>query len=653
MNASEILWRMRGVVSANIDLVRIPLRMYPKVDVTGTLSVSRFTGGFECSPVATESSMDWGSEPLRSWRDRLVHKADAILANRLSFFDLVDQDVDDPVNWHTDFSSGKTAALKLSGLIDYRNFDDVGDCKLVWEPNRHHQLVVLARAYVATSDKRYAIKIADLMSEWLDSNPFGYGMNWKSPLEVGIRLINWVWAIELSKEANVFSAELWSRVLESIYLAMWDLQRKFSQGSSANNHLIGEAAGVFIATSYFSEFADIGKWREESQKILEEQIQLQSYSDGCTREHAFGYQFFVIQFLTQSLLAGNQTGRPFSPQFQSRLHQMYRFMAELCADTGGPPNFGDADDGYVLDLGDLPEQAKQLLAVGAQLFDDESLVIGEESETAFWLFGKQTVGAPTAHEKTESMPFKESGYYILRAGNAGKQGCDNVSVFFDCADLGYGSIAAHGHADCLSFTLAVGDQEIFVDSGTYDYFTHPEWREYFRSTRAHNTLAVDGQCQSESLGPFIWGQRAEAKLLDWQDDNQRTTVSGEHSGYLRLPDPTVHRRTLTLHKDSGRLEIRDRLVAKQQHNVRIYFHTAPGTELDERPNGDVVVKRGSIELLVESDGGRLRVFYADETGPIDWISDGYHRKKKSGCIVLELEVGGDTDILTQIRFKAT
>ena len=81
---------------------------------------------------------------------------------------------------------------------------------------------------------------------------------------------------------------------------------------------------------------------------------------------------------------------------------------------------------------------------------------------------------------------------------------DEVIAVMDAGPLGYLSIAAHGHADCLAFTLAVAGRAILIDPGTYCYHSEPEWRDYFRGTAAHNTVRVDGCDQSEIGGAFMW-----------------------------------------------------------------------------------------------------------------------------------------------------
>ena len=643
MSAAEIAWRIKGVIIANLDLVRIPLGFYPKIDIGADLARADFEPGFRCSPADNGYGEMRSAEPFLAWERRLVASADAIAANRITFFDRVDQYLGDPPDWHRDFNAEKDAPRRLCNLLDYRDFDSAGDCKLVWEPNRHHQFVILARAWRVTRDERYARKVVELMCDWIEANPFGYGMNWKSALELGVRLINWVWALDLISDADVVSEDEWRKILQTVYLGMWESQRKFSRGSSANNHLVGEVAGVFVASCYFPQMPHVAAWRDESQRILEREIRLQSFiTDGCTAEHAFGYQFFVLQFYTNCLLAGERSGNPFSDDYRERLHRMYRFMADICADTGRQPNFGDADDGYVLDLGERPIAAKQLIAVGGHVFDDAEIAAGVESESAFWMLGEHTMGQSAPATDRQSHAYEESGYFVMRA--AATDSRPAARVFFDCAELGFGPIAAHGHADCLSFSLAVAGREILVDPGTYDYFTYPEWRNYFRSTPAHNTVTVDGIDQSELLGPFIWGERAAARLIEWSETDEFVRIVGEHDGYTRLPDPVVHRRSLTLFKQLGRIEIRDTLSARDTHKIQIHFHVAPRCAVERLAGGAVAVRDDHAELTLRSDDGELEVVVAGEREKRGWVSDGYHRREPGHAILLETVAKGITEL---------
>ncbi|MGH8168242.1 MAG: heparinase II/III family protein, partial [Woeseiaceae bacterium] len=331
MTVAELAWRCLSLLRDTGDVIRIKAGWLPEGDrFADDSSLLTYKPGFSALPAGwAEGGEKFQGAPDGAARDRLLRKADEVCRNRLSFFDLEAQFLGDPIDWHSDHSAGRRQPLRLSYRIDYRDFATVGDCKLVWEPNRHHQFVVLAQAFVSTGDTAYADKLCELFESWLTQNPFGYGMNWRSPLELGIRLINWVWALDLIRPSGAMSDALWRRVRYAAWLACRDISSKYSQGSSSNNHLIGEAAGVFVAACWFTDFPDAERLRSQSQQILEREILTQSYSDGCTREQAFGYQFFVLQFLTLCALVGSRTGRPMSHTYMERLVQQYRFVGYL------------------------------------------------------------------------------------------------------------------------------------------------------------------------------------------------------------------------------------------------------------------------------------------------------------------------------------
>ena len=649
MDVAEMRWRAGALLRDQYDLLRIPLGWLPRLAQDRQSAPAGFVPGFRCSPV---KRADWQAlDPALagSWTPRLLGKADSALANRLSYFDLTEQHHGEPFNWHRDFSAGKSSPVLHVTRTNYRDFSRFGDCKLVWEPNRHHQLVVLARAWRATGDLRYAEKVRDLLLSWIEANPFGFGMNWKSPLELAVRLINWVWALDLTRDADVFGESQWRAVEDVCYLAAWDVRRKLSRGSSANNHLIGEAAGVYVAAAWFANFPQAEAWRAQCKHVLEREIEAQTYTDGCTREHAFGYQFFVLQFAVFSLLAGRSIGDEFSPRFLERVHRMYRFLHEVSRDTGSPPAIGDQDDGYVLDLGEQPAEAASLIAVGGMLFEDEDLLGAGPSETCFWLFGRSGRSERRGAVSTSSVRFAESGYALLRAGESPTSG--RMTVFFDCAELGYGPIAAHGHADALSITLAVDGRPVLVDAGTYDYFTYPEWREYFRSTRAHNTVEIDGCSQSQSLGPFLWGRKAAARLLEWTDTPEATATCGEHDGYTSLPSPLLHRRRLELDKTAARLAVTDTFEGAGAHTARWHFHLHPDCVPRLVDAHKIDIETGGRTVRLHAPMLELSIVRAFEGERLGWISAGYHRRTPSACIVAECRFSGNFSALTEFTLR--
>jgi hypothetical protein len=591
-----------------------------------------------------------------AWRDRLVEAADRIAAHRLTIFDLESHDLGPTIDWNRDPKHGRRAPLRFGRWVDYRDHSVAGDCKFVWEPNRHQHLVVLGRAYRATGDERYARAVMEQLDSWLDACPFGRGMNWRSTLELGVRLINWVWALDLVRETGLPGEPLRSRVLESVHQHAWEIARRYSGGSSANNHLVGEAAGVFVATAYFAGLDAGGRLHGESRDILAREILRQSHEDGGTREQAIGYQVFVLQFyLVVDAVARALDGRMPRP-FEARLEQMLGFIRAMAEGGDELPAFGDADDGYVLDLGGRASDWRSWLGVGAVRFERPDLAAEARapSETVRWLLGRgagerlEALRCRAGAGALAARAFPESGYYLLQAGSP-RDG-SGVSVVFDCGELGFGSIAAHGHADALSFTLRAFGGDVLVDPGTYDYFSYPEWRRYFRSTRAHNTIEIDGVDQSTIEGPFLWGRRADARCLRWEPRPDGGRVTGEHDGYRRLPDPVLHRRTLDLAGTPPVLTVTDEIRAEGDHDVAICFHAPEGAEVVPAGGRSFGIRLpGGVVRLTLDDALRVDVLSGSADPIGGWMSRGYHRRSPCTTLIGRVRSRGPIALVCRVE----
>ncbi|HET6426990.1 MAG TPA: alginate lyase family protein [Phycisphaerae bacterium] len=657
MSPGEVASRMRSSLRDVADCCLLPLRQRkacvasPCADNGEAASV-----GFAVTDVKLgEWAAPEASALERAWLGRLLDRAERIAAHRLSFFDLNDHHLGDPIDWNRDHAAGKAAPRRFAPWIDYRDFDAAGDCKLVWEPSRHHHLVVLARAYRAGGDPRFAAAAVEQLQSWLDQCPYGIGMNWRSPLELGIRLINWVWTIDLIRDSNTVSEEFRRRLLASARMHVWEIARKFSGGSSANNHLIGEAAGVYVAASYWTCLDEAARWKAASREILCREILAQTHPDGGTREQAFGYHLFVLQFFVVAALVARASGDDLPEEYWLRLEKMFEFLNTMCEGGDVPPQFGDGDDGYVLDVGEGGRNVREWLAVGAALFgrSDFKASAGGWSEPARWLLGRSgreafdAIADPQT-EAIESVAFPETGYCLLQSGRRGSD--DRLSVLFDCGELGMGPLAGHGHADALSFTLRAFGVDVLVDPGTYDYFTHPPWRSYFRGTRAHNTVEVDGKNQSEMLGSFLWGARAVTRRLEWAPSADGGVAAGEHDGYARLDDPVVHRRRLDLSASRRVLEVRDEIIADGQHDVAVFLHLTEHCRVSAGEGGRFDVETGAGTIVIQFDA-QLNV--EGSTGstdpPAGWVSRGYHRKAEATTLVGRCRTAGPASLLTRIE----
>jgi hypothetical protein len=170
------------------------------------------------------------------------------------------------------------------------------------------------------------------------------------------------------------------------------------------------------------------------------------------------------------------------------------------------------------------------------------------------------------------------------------------------------------------------------------------WREAFRGTRFHSTVAVDGLDQSVAGGPFLWTRHARARLL--QLDLDENLVVAEHDGYSRLADPVSHRRAVVL-LPSGALLVHDRLEAAAEHSYRQSWPLAPGLDVEE--GGDYVeARRGGeprLVLAVASPAeGRLHASYG-ATDPVEgWWSARLESAVPSWAVRWEETVAGPAEI---------
>jgi hypothetical protein len=488
------------------------------------------------------------------------------------------------------------------------------------------------------------------------------GPNWTSALEVGIRLINWSVAWQLL--GGAFSprfqddegARFRRRWLDAVFQHAHFVQGHFSLYSSANNHLVGEAAGLFVAALTWPHWPQARAWLAKAKAILEREILLQNAPDGVNREQAVSYQQFELDLLLVALLAGRANGQKFSAAFESRIEAMTEYLASIMDASGNVPMFGDSDDGLVVRFaqGDGHCKYRSLLATGALLLrrGDFKAKAGELDDKTRWLFGES---ADCAFEQLDGaeiqLPvrraFTDGGYYIL--------GCDfetenEIRLIVDAGPLGYETIAAHGHADALAFTLSVGGNEFLIDPGTYAYHTQGPWRRYFRGTAAHNTLRVDGLDQSQSGGNFMWLRKAQARCALWRPSDERDVFEGWHDGYTQLPDPVVHRRRLSLEKGTRRVLIEDTLQMSGVHEIELFFHCSEHCQVDPTPDGYAVSQGGkTIFLRLPQAAKAFAQLYYGSIAPIrGWVSRRYDDKRPAPTIAWRADLAGEVVLRSEV-----
>jgi hypothetical protein len=571
---------------------------------------------------------------------QLIEVADKICNDIFDIFSLGNFYIGNEVNYHTDYKSKKVSDDKKYSMdIDYRDEEKIGDIKYIWELNRHLFILQLAIAYKGTGNDKYLKKIHYFLASWFVQNPFLKGVNWSSTLEVAIRVINW--SLSWQFIASDIGIEIRNYWIDCVYKHLWYINRNLSSYSSANNHLIGEAAGLFIGSILFPQFDESNEWISKSKKILEEECEKQNYNDGVNKEQAFSYQQFVLDFLIISGIVGKRVGCEFSDLYWLKIEKMIEFIYSVRDFGGNYPKFGDEDDGFVIDLCQRKYGVyDSLLNLGAVLFKKTKFLrksfnkdlktrlllhmVGvDENQIINDLKNKEQVNS-NIHKACENSDlnittkFEDGGYYILGC-NIGK--ILEEKMIFDCGALGYLSIAAHGHADSLAFTFSAGGCPIFIDPGTYVYHTNKKWRNYFRSTRAHNTINVDGMDQSIIEGNFMWSNKANSKIMNY---NNLTSIRGIHDGYMELAEPVVHMREVIFDKQSRIWTLKDEIKSEGLHNIEFNLHLSHECSVIEIKDNIIKIKfQKGICLFKYDKTFMLNRYFSDAENMAGWYSPSY------------------------------
>ncbi|MGW2460127.1 alginate lyase family protein [Streptomyces sp. NPDC001761] len=583
---------------------------------------------------------------------RLVAEADRLMDGHAEFFGVVRDDLTDP-DWRYDPRTGRRAPQGYAFDVPYRDEDAVGDIKQIWEPSRHQYLTVLAAAYAITGNERYAERVAGHLRSWWAANPPLRGVHWTSGIELGIRLLSWVWirrlldgwpgATALFEGDPVALGQIWHH---QRWLAAFP-----SRGSSANNHVIAEAAGQFAAACAFNWFPDSARWRADALRSLERHLRANTFPSGLNRELASEYHGLVLELGLAALAEADAAGVPVPATVRLVLLRMTDALAAVVDDRLRPPRQGDGDDGHGLVVdGAGTDRWASLLATGDAVFGRLAWwpeVTGTDVRTPLLTALLGPARLPVSRPASRPAHFADAGMTILR-GPAG------IWCRCDGGPHGFLSIAAHAHADALSVEVRHDGVDVLADPGTYCYHGQPEWRRYFRSTLGHNTLQLDGGDQSVSGGPFLWTRHARSRVLvaDTSGASSRGTARwcAEHDGYR----PATHRRRVELNAAERELRVVDE-VRGPRRSVRLAFHLGPAigaelvgnrAELTWTRDGE---ERSAVLVLPGELSWRA---HRGETGPpLGWYSAGFGRKEPATTLVGTGSADGVRGFTTVLTFR--
>jgi len=298
------------------------------------------------------------------------------------------------------------------------------------------------------------------------------------------------------------------------------------------NHVIRNARALVLGGTAFGA-ADLTRRGIE---LLRRELPEQVLRDGGHYERSPAYHLVVLRDLLEIQAASPHTW------VADAIERMRVFAAALTRPDGAPALFNDGTvDAPRLELPDAPE--------GLSVFDD-------------------------------------SGFVVVRDGP--------LWLAFRCGPAAPDFLPAHAHADALSFQLWWRGRPVLVDPGTFTYEPGAD-RDWFRSTRAHSTVVVDGRNQFRLWGAFRSGRLPKVSLRYAREQAVEASV--------RLQRRVRHVRRIEW--SGAEVFVVDQLEGKGRHRVESRLVWAPGppaVEFGLHGNGELTSEEGFVS---ERFGERL------------------------------------------------
>ena len=217
-----------------------------------------------------------------------------------------------------------------------------------------------------------------------------------------------------------------------------------------------------------------------------------------------------------------------------------------------------------------------------------------------------------------------TGYFGFVDSRAG------LRLTVDCGEVGPEHQPGHAHCDLLSFELDLAGRPVVVDSGVHGYESDP-YREYVRSTRAHNTVMIDGREQSEMWATFRVGGRAEPLAAAWTTDDGRSVFRG---AYRPFGGVGTHRRTIAV--SAREVAISDLVEGAPGAPIESYLHLHPDFELTIQ-NGRVLGRAPELDLSIHLEGVDEAVVRRGERDPVQgWFCPEFGRALPAATLVMRV-----------------
>ena len=444
------------------------------------------------------------------------------------------------------FKDSKSKSLRLEPSIYAQNLLTVKDqkktfCflhlshsfedKIDWNYSHHGKLWTYNLNYFEyllqekISDEDGIRLIEDFIKD-IDQNRDGL-----EPFPISLRGINWIKFLSCNKIDN-------QMIDDSLYAQYYILMDNLEY-HLLGNHLLENGFSLLYGAYYFHD----QKLFDKAKEILSAELQEQILSDGAHFELTPMYhQIMLFRLLDCYNLMSNN--RHFIDKNLEKLLKemgsaMLGWLKNMTLRNGQIPHLNDSTDGIAPASEDLFDYAKRL------------------------------------HISVQNIALKESGYrkFITQ----------RYEFIADVGNIGPDYIPGHAHSDTFTFELYVDQKPVVVDTGISTYEVNKR-RLLERSTKAHNTVEINGTDQSEVWSSFRVASRA--KIIEREEGVD--FIAATHDGYKQLG--LLHKRKFSF--SDKQIQIIDSIIPekRQMYHSVAYVHFAPEAEIQNMTENSIITK---------------------------------------------------------------
>jgi asparagine synthase (glutamine-hydrolysing) len=481
----------------------------------------------------------------------------------------------------------------------------------------------------------YAAALGDQIAQFVELNPVGYGIHWSSGQEIGLRLLAWLFALDVLLQRTSSGRAAKRHVAASLIAGARHIEQHLDYARIAvyNNHLLSEAVALFAVGVLLPDAPEALRWRTLGRRLLDAQADRQFYEDGGYIQQSHNYHRVALQdYLWACSFARSIGDRPSDAWLRALERSLNLLLAHQNPSDGRLPNYGSNDGALpspltTCDFSDMRPvlQAASVLVRGERVYEP-----GPWDEETAWFLGVHALDAPLRRPSRRSISFRKTGYHVIRGRDESSFGTFRCGTLHD----------RFSQIDMLHLDVWWRGMNVLVDPGSFQYNGAPLWHEHFMRTASHNTVAIDRRDQMVHHRPFKVLYWTKARLLAFEDKGIWAFCRGEHYGYRRHAGSCVHRRSILFVKDDLWVVV-DYIEGQGKHDLRLHWL---GGELpwNAGPGGfELQTPLGPFTVSVFNPSGATlpgTVVAGASDPPRGWLSRYYGEKVPVPSLAVEQRV---------------